>query len=105
MKRYFSDLVLRALASNKAEDALRPIIEAPEFDPNERNSSGLTPLRAAIMSGTEWHVCALAAAGAVICMSDALFARDHYPHKPAIIAFLQARIAQQTMKKIHQSRD
>ena len=88
-----SEALVRALARYPIDvKTIELEIYSEGWNPNFRNSSGLTPLKAAVMNAPVEEISFLLQKGAVVDAETAAFARGKYPHKPEILALLEAHL-------------
>ena len=86
--------VLELLVSGDEAFWKLTVLAAEEgFNVNEVDSSGLSPLKAAVISGNVRSVEALLNNGAVVSGELIEFAAIRYPHKPAAIEALRSAYA------------
>tara|TARA_B100001939_G_scaffold169901_2_gene146568 strand:+ start:1628 stop:1996 length:369 start_codon:yes stop_codon:yes gene_type:complete len=77
------------LKSSNSNADLRNFIGSSSCNPNAENSSGMTPLKAAVMNGDEDTIDILVGHGATIDEETIEFAKKKYPHKKELNAYLQ----------------
>jgi hypothetical protein len=84
------DFLLRLLMKwPVSKDELFQLLDIRCCDVNIQNSSGMTPLKAAIMNCDFEVVLRLIEFGAVITADILEFSRTKYPHKPEVFALLE----------------
>lgn len=82
--------VLRLLASDDQDSfKLNKLLARAEFQINGVNSSGLSPLKAAVINGDAKSVAVLLRNGAIASGDVIEFAETSYPHKPDVIFALR----------------
>ena len=78
-------LLARRNSGNHDLSKLRILVADASFEPNGQTRSGLTPLKAGIMTGNAEEIAVLIGAGCEVAPELIEFARTRYPHKEDVL--------------------